>query len=133
MTCFKMTSVERIHEYGNLRKEEFSESLVQVPDEWPSMGEIRFDNVSFAYDENLRNILNNVSFSIKPNEKVGIIGRTGAGKSTILQSLFRMAEPSGHIWVDGVDIKQIGLHVLRSKIAIITVSAHGNPIEPVKP
>lgn len=60
-----------------------------------------------------------MNFFIKPGEKIGIVGRTGAGKSSIIAALFRMIEPTGIIFIDGIDIKEIGLHDLRSKISII--------------
>ena len=64
-------------------------------------------------------ILKNITFVIKPKEKIGIVGRTGAGKSSLITSLFRLAEPEGKIFIDGVDSKSIDLHELRSKISII--------------
>ena len=116
-----MVSVERINEYTKLDRENLENETVKAPINWPSDGEITFDNVSFTYDQNLPNVLKNVSFKINGREKVGIIGRTGAGKSTIFQTLFRMAEPNGDVIIDGVNIKDISLHELRSKIAIIPV------------
>ena len=89
--------------------------------EWPTKGEIIFDNVSFSYDENLPDVLKELSFKINPGEKIGIVGRTGAGKSSIIQTLFRMAEPSGIILIDNINIKDIDLNELRSKISIIPV------------
>jgi len=91
------------------------------PKDWPSRGEIIFDNVSFSYDENLPDVLRELSFKINPGEKIGIVGRTGAGKSSIIQTLFRMAEPSGNIFIDNINIKDIDLKELRSKISIIPV------------
>jgi ATP-binding cassette subfamily C (CFTR/MRP) protein 4 len=117
-----MTSVERVDEYAQLQQEGLNNSeLVKVtpPADWPQNGEIVFENVSFAYDDNLPPVLKNVSFRIEANEKVGIVGRTGAGKSTIFQTLFRMAEPDGNVFIDGLNIKQISLKDLRSKISII--------------
>lgn len=77
---------------------------------WPSKGEIRFDNVGLRYRPDLPLILKNVSFDIRPGEKVGIIGRTGAGKSSVTQALFRMVElAKGRIMIDGLDIGVLGL------------------------
>ena len=94
---------------------------IKPPKEWPTKGEIIFDNVSFSYDENLPDVLKELSFKINPGEKIGIVGRTGAGKSSIIQTLFRMAEPSGNILIDDINIKDIDLNELRSKISIIPV------------
>lgn len=116
-----MTAVERIDEYTVLPSEPLDSGELEPPKEWIQDGQIKFDNVSFSYAENLPNVLHNLSFDIKANEKIGIIGRTGAGKSSIIQSLFRMAEPKGSISIDGVDIKRISLHHLRSKLSIIPV------------
>ena len=115
-----MTSVERINEYIQLEKEELEKGEIQkLNEDWPQNGGIIFKNVSFAYDITLANVLKDVSFEIKPREKIGIVGRTGAGKSTIFQTLFRMAEPSGTVLIDEVNIKELSLHALRSKISII--------------
>ncbi len=89
---------------------------------WPEQGQVVFDNVSFAYDDHLPKVLKNVSFTINPREKVGIVGRTGSGKSTIFQALLRVAEPSGLVTIDGLNIRDINLNDLRSKIALIPVS-----------
>jgi ATP-binding cassette subfamily C (CFTR/MRP) protein 4 len=94
---------------------------IKPPKEWPTKGEIVFDNVSFSYDENLPDVLKELSFKINPGEKIGIVGRTGAGKSSIIQTLFRMAEPSGNIFIDNINIQDIDLNELRSKISIIPV------------
>lgn len=116
-----MTSYERINEYSKLDVEPLDTGKVKPPADWPSEGEITFDNVSFSYDpkNKLPNVLNELTFTIRAGEKVGIIGRTGAGKSSIIQTLFRMSEPDGQILIDNVDTKELSLHDLRSKIAII--------------
>ena len=117
-----MTAVERIQEYSSLPKEPLEQGEIEPSKEWIQNGKIKFENVSFSYAENLPNVLRNLSFEIKPNEKIGIIGRTGAGKSSIIQSLFRMAEPKGLILIDDVNIKKISLHNLRSRLSIIPVN-----------
>ena len=101
--------------------EPLDKGKIKPPSNWPSQGAISFDNVSFSYDpqNKLPNVLSELTFSIKAGEKVGIIGRTGAGKSSIIQTLFRMSEPEGKILIDNVDTKELSLHDLRSKIAII--------------
>ena len=110
-----------MNEYTELEKEPIESGEVKAPSNWPQHGEIRFENVSFSYDsKTLPNVLNGLTFQIKAGEKIGIVGRTGAGKSSIIQALFRMAEPSGgQIVIDGIDICKLSLYDLRSKIAII--------------
>jgi ATP-binding cassette subfamily C (CFTR/MRP) protein 4 len=75
-----------------------------------------------SYDESNKEnnkVLKNLNFEIKGNEKIGIIGRTGAGKSSIIAALFRMTEPQGDILIDGISTKSLGLHDLRKSISII--------------
>ena len=75
------------------------------------------------YREELEPSIKELSFTVQPNMKVGIVGRTGAGKSSILQALFRLCElKEGKILIDGVDISQLGLHILRKNIAYIPQS-----------
>ena len=114
-----MTSVERILEYVDLSSEHLSKGDKEPAKDWPQRGEIYFNDVSFAYDKSLPNVLHNLTFKINAGEKIGIVGRTGAGKSSIIQTLFRMAEPDGSILIDDVDIKEISLHDLRKRISII--------------
>lgn len=87
--------------------------------EWPEEGKIEFKNVFLRYAPTESPVLKNLSFVIFPREKVGIVGRTGAGKSSLIQALFRLAEMDGAIEIDGVNTSEIGLHDLRSKISII--------------
>jgi ATP-binding cassette, subfamily C (CFTR/MRP), member 4 len=118
----QMTAVERILEYTELPSEPLDEGEMKPPnDKWPQRGEIRFEDVNFKYDANLPNALNELTFEIKPGEKIGIVGRTGAGKSSLIQTLFRMGALEGKIFVDNVDISKLSLHDLRSKISIIPV------------
>ncbi|RNA32981.1 multidrug resistance-associated 4-like [Brachionus plicatilis] len=114
-----MTSVERVLEYSELETEPLDKGDRKPPVEWPSNGEICFNNVSFKYDKNLSYVLNNINIKINAGEKIGIVGRTGAGKSSIIQTLFRMAEPDGSLIIDDIDIKKLSLHDLRSKLSII--------------
>jgi len=87
---------------------------------WPTNGKIRFDNITMRYNLEHEPVLRNLSFEIKDKEKIGIVGRTGAGKSTLTLALFRLLEASeGTIFIDDVDISKIGLNDLRSKISII--------------
>ncbi|KAL0104938.1 hypothetical protein PUN28_016527 [Cardiocondyla obscurior] len=117
----QMTSVERILEYSKVDSEPPLES---TPDkkpksEWPENGKIEFKNVFLRYAPLEPPVLKNLNFVIFPREKVGIVGRTGAGKSSLIQALFRLADVDGLIEIDGIDSGQIGLHDLRSKISII--------------
>ncbi|SMF17806.1 ABC transporter transmembrane domain-containing protein [Pseudobacteriovorax antillogorgiicola] len=112
----RLTAVERLKYYGTLAQES-SEGCR----EWhPKSGSIVFENVSLRYDKHLPLVLDGVSFVIPHGQNVGLIGRTGSGKSTLFQSLFRLVEiESGRILIDGADHRDIALDTLRKKIAII--------------
>ena len=116
-----MSSVERILEYSELPEEASltSPKELRPPKDWPRNGTIEMRSVFLYYDTSARPVLRNLCCFIKGGEKIGIVGRTGAGKSSILAALFRMVEPSGEIVIDGIDTKTIGLHELRKKISII--------------
>ena len=122
----QMTSVERVLEYTKLVPEPPFESTSdkKPPSTWPERGEIKFDNLSMSYFPKDPPTLKNLSFTIQPLEKVGIVGRTGAGKSSLISALFLLAPTEGSIIIDKVVAQDIGLHDLRSKISII-------PQEPV--
>ncbi|XP_045033103.1 ATP-binding cassette subfamily C member 4 isoform X4 [Daphnia magna] len=117
----QMTSVERVIDYSKLPSEAplDSASGKKPPDTWPLSGTIQFDGMSLRYIEADQPVLKSITCLIRANEKIGIVGRTGAGKSSLIAALFRLTEPDGHIIIDGIDSKSIGLHDLRSKIAII--------------
>uniref|UniRef100_A0A1Y1KPK2 ABC transporter domain-containing protein n=1 Tax=Photinus pyralis TaxID=7054 RepID=A0A1Y1KPK2_PHOPY len=112
-----MTSVERVLEYEALEQEP-EDHCITPPPNWPEHGKIVFDSISLRYSHDLL-ILNDINLVIKPREKVGIVGRTGAGKSSIINALFRLSEFSGSIAIDGIDTKTVPLSELRSKISII--------------
>ena len=119
-----MTSVERILEYCKLDQEPPAQlpSQYRPPSNWPSHGHIVFDNVSMSHFNHLHAplALNHISLTIRPTEKVGIVGRTGAGKSSFIQTLFRMGTlVDGQIKIDHIDISTIGLDDLRCRISII--------------
>jgi ATP-binding cassette, subfamily C (CFTR/MRP), member 1 len=121
-----MNAVERVSYYSyQLEQEAPSEVEEHKPQqEWPCEGTIVFDQVEMKYAPDLPLVLKGVSFSISSNEKIGIVGRTGSGKSSLMQSLFRMVEPSGgKILIDGIDISILGLTDLRSKLGIIPQDA----------
>uniref|UniRef100_A0A8D0WNG2 ATP-binding cassette sub-family C member 5 n=1 Tax=Sus scrofa TaxID=9823 RepID=A0A8D0WNG2_PIG len=123
----RFTSVERINHYiKTLSLEAPARIKNKAPSsDWPQEGEVTFENAEMRYQENLPLVLKKVSFTIKPKEKIGIVGRTGSGKSSLGMALFRLVELSGGcIKIDGVRISDIGLADLRSKLSII-------PQEPV--
>jgi len=115
-----MNSTERIHHYGTQLEEEAPLHMGEVRPTWPEHGEIVFDNVEMRYRAGLPLVLKGLSMHVRAGERIGVVGRTGAGKSSIMSALFRLQELSGgSIVIDGVDIGKIGLHDLRSKLAII--------------
>lgn len=121
-----MGSSQRIYDYTQLKTEDQLQKGTDkkyVESKWPSKGEIWFDNVSMKYRPHLEPSISCLDCKIQPGMKVGIVGRTGAGKSSILQVLFRLSEScEGKLLIDGVDIKIIGLHMLRKSIAYIPQS-----------
>ncbi|KAJ2646880.1 ABC transporter C member 13 [Coemansia sp. RSA 1250] len=103
-----------------LEKEDDHFKNVELPKNWPAEGKISVHNYSMRYHQELKPVLHNLTFDIKSREKVGVVGRTGAGKSSLSQALIRLVEPdSGSIEIDGVNISTIGLHDLRSQISIV--------------
>lgn len=115
-----MNAVERVLHYTELPAEGAVTTSNDPPMSWPDRGQISFTNVAMAYREGLPLVLKNVTFGVKPGEKVGIVGRTGAGKSSLLQALFRAVElHNGKIEIDGYDISCIGLDVLRGRLALV--------------
>jgi len=117
----QLVAVERIIEYTDLESEgpyEIPES--NVPDDWPQTGAIEFRDLKMRYRKGLDLVLKGVTAYIAPREKIGIVGRTGAGKSSLILALFRMVEADeGAVFIDGVNIARIGLKDLRSKLSII--------------
>ncbi|KAG1666954.1 hypothetical protein FOA52_004237 [Chlamydomonas sp. UWO 241] len=119
-----LTSVERIMQYFPLEPEAASDTSPEVaktlPPNWPAQGAIEIQELCMRYRPGMPLVLKGVSFSITAGEKVGLVGRTGSGKSSILLALFRMVEPaSGRVLIDGVDCATLGVHHLRSKMSII--------------
>jgi ATP-binding cassette subfamily C (CFTR/MRP) protein 1 len=117
----QMNNVERIFHYTRT----VPEAPLEIPEtkprhDWPQHGAIELRNVSMKYRVDLKPVINNVSCTIQPREKIGVVGRTGAGKSSLTNILFRLVEPcNGEIIIDGVDVSKIGLRTLRSALAII--------------
>ncbi|EFR00027.1 oligomycin resistance ATP-dependent permease YOR1 [Nannizzia gypsea CBS 118893] len=115
-----MNATERIHYYGTQLEEEAPLHLRQMDERWPQSGQISFMNVEMRYRAGLPLVLQGLNLNIKGGERIGIVGRTGAGKSSIMSALFRLTELSGgSITIDGIDISTVGLHDLRSRLAII--------------
>ncbi|KAK5650692.1 hypothetical protein RI129_001721 [Pyrocoelia pectoralis] len=116
-----MVSVERILEYSTIERERDFESTptLKPHSTWPSEGCIKFNNVFLRYSNDDPYVLINMSFIVEPLQKIGIVGRTGAGKSSIISALFQLTETEGSILIDGVDITAIGLRDLRKNISII--------------
>ncbi|KAI0674258.1 multidrug resistance-associated ABC transporter [Trametes maxima] len=113
-------AVERILYYTELPSEGALTTPNDPPASWPDSGEIEFKNVEMAYRPGLPPVLKGVSFYVKPGEKIGIVGRTGAGKSSLLQALFRIVNvQAGQIEIDGRNIGEIGLSVLRGRLALV--------------
>ncbi|XP_041696295.2 ATP-binding cassette sub-family C member 10-like [Coregonus clupeaformis] len=119
-TEMQLVSVERTEEYSTTLPTEPQHGSPQVPTSWPEQGWVEFRGAVLSYREGLPNALDGVSLVVRPGEKVGVVGRTGSGKSTLFLALFRMVELNqGQILVDGVDTSQVGLAQLRSMLAII--------------
>ncbi|XP_063350533.1 ATP-binding cassette sub-family C member 5 [Pelmatolapia mariae] len=124
----RFTSVERINHYIKTLESEAprqSPETAQPAPSWPQEGKITFQDVEMRYRDDLPLVLKNLSFTILPEETIGIVGRTGSGKSSLGVALFRLVElTGGSVIIDGINVAQIGLDDLRSKLAII-------PQEPV--
>ncbi|TPX53868.1 hypothetical protein CcCBS67573_g09639 [Chytriomyces confervae] len=117
----RMNAVERVNEYSEIEQERaFTIEENRAPLNWPSKGSIQVSNLEMRYAPDLPPVLRNISFSVKGAEKVGIVGRTGAGKSSLSLSLFRIVEATqGTICIDGIDISTLGLFDLRSRMTMI--------------
>lgn len=117
----QLVAVERITQYSQVPQEPPAELPGRdPPSQWPQSGGVTFNNFSLRYREGLDLVLKNITINVKPREKVGIVGRTGAGKSSMVLALFRFVEAAGgSISIDGVDISTIGTDRLRRCITII--------------
>uniref|UniRef100_A0A8B9LSK0 Multidrug resistance-associated protein 1 n=1 Tax=Astyanax mexicanus TaxID=7994 RepID=A0A8B9LSK0_ASTMX len=116
-----IVAVERVKEYEDTEKEaEWKLEQSSVPAGWPTAGHIEVRNFGLRYREDLELAIHDITVIIEGGEKVGIVGRTGAGKSSLTLGLFRIIEAAqGEICIDGVNIANLGLHDLRSRITII--------------
>ncbi|MCI4394913.1 hypothetical protein PGIGA_G00174300 [Pangasianodon gigas] len=115
-----IVAVERISEYTDIKNEAPWLTDICPPNDWPTEGKIRFENYKARYRPELELVLHGITCNIENTEKIGIVGRTGAGKSSLTNCLFRIMEAAeGHIMIDGVDISTLGLHTLRNRLTII--------------
>ncbi len=132
-----MNAVERIVEYQNIEGEE--QTIAVVPLDWPQNGIVNVNNLSTRYSKDSPNVLHQISFTLNKFEKLGVVGRTGAGKSSLSLAFFRIILISeGYIEIDGVDVTTVSLHDLRSRLSIIpqdpvlfggTVRSNLDPLE----
>ncbi|KAH9785135.1 ABC transporter C family member 13 [Citrus sinensis] len=117
----KIISIERIYQYSQIPGE--APPVIEdsrPPSSWPENGTIELIDLKVRYGENLPLVLHGITCAFPGGKKIGIVGRTGSGKSTLIQALFRLIEPAcGRIIIDNIDISTIGLHDLRSRLGII--------------
>ena len=132
-----MNSVERVTYYSENVEEEtgrhsidggvqdldrFEEEKKKHPS-WPSEGKVELSQVSMRYRKNLPLVVKNISMTVNAGERIGVVGRTGAGKSSLMNIFFRIMEFDGTVTIDGINTKDICLDLLRSRLTIITQEA----------
>ncbi|XP_066020153.1 ATP-binding cassette sub-family C member 4-like [Pocillopora verrucosa] len=115
-----MTSVERVMSYAKIGSEPGYSIETRPPQSWPGKGSLKIKQLSLAYHEGGPCVLKNITFNTCEKEKIGVVGRTGAGKSSLVSALFRMPEPSGKVFIDDVDITSINLQEARRSMVVIT-------------
>ncbi|KAI3506643.1 hypothetical protein L1887_21203 [Cichorium endivia] len=123
-SCFvenRMVSVERMKQFTNIPSEaEWVKKDGPPPPNWPTHGSLELNDLQVRYRPNTPLVLKGITLNIEGGQKIGVVGRTGGGKSTLIQVLFRLVEPTGgSIIIDGIDISTLGLHDLRSRFGII--------------
>lgn len=119
-----ITAIERVDAMSKIPQEKpmKTDDEHRVPESWPSKGALEFENVCLRYREGLPLALNNLSFCIPPGKSCGVVGRTGAGKSSLTVALFRLVEiESGKITLDGVDLSTLGLSDVRGRANGMTI------------
>jgi len=112
-------SLERIQGYIDIEHEKPATETGKPPAYWPASGELRVENLSARYSEDGPEVLHGLSFNIKSGERIGIVGRTGSGKSSLTLSLLRCIPTQGSVTYDGIDTSELNLDALRSSITII--------------
>ncbi|KAG7086727.1 hypothetical protein E1B28_002661 [Marasmius oreades] len=112
-------SLERIDGYLNIEREPGASSTIEPPAYWPASGELRVENLSARYSTGGPKVLQDLSFQVKSGERIGVVGRTGSGKSSLTLSLLRCIHTEGNVYYDGLDTSAINLDALRSNITII--------------
>lgn len=116
----ELIAVERVHGYCKLKPEVNAAGSQDASFGWPIQGVVRFESVTMRYREHLRPSLRDMTFHTRPCERIGIVGRTGAGKTSIMAALTRIAPLQfGRITIDTVDIATLPLHILRSRLALV--------------
>jgi len=122
-----MQSTERVLSLSKVKEEEpksMKENYKEPPPDWPKDGRIVFEDFKYRYRKNLPLVIKHINVNIESNEKVGIVGRTGSGKSTMMAGLFRINEPAGgRILIDGIDITTVPLNILRTRMCILPQEA----------
>jgi ABC-type multidrug transport system fused ATPase/permease subunit len=120
--------VERVEEYSSIEQE--PAAVIEghrPPENWPSDGVVKVSGLEIKYAPELPAVLKDLSFVTKPREKIGVVGRTGAGKSTLSLAFFRILPfAKGKIVIDDVDISTLGLRDLRTRLTIIPQVCIGN-------
>ncbi|PSR71469.1 hypothetical protein PHLCEN_2v12736, partial [Hermanssonia centrifuga] len=116
---YNLNRLERIRQYLVVEQEPTPKDGGEPPAYWPSSGELRVDNLSARYSPEGPKVLQNISFHIKAGQRVGIVGRTGSGKSTLTLALLRCIYTEGTVWYDGMETNSLNLDALRSNITII--------------
>jgi len=120
-TEMQLVSASRILVHADfILPEDQQQEIQMLPPNWPTQGNIKFSNLTVKYSPVQKAALNQLTLEIKQGQKIGIVGQSGAGKSTIALSLFRVVEPSsGLIKIDDVNISKVGLSILRKNLAIV--------------
>ncbi|KAF8876196.1 P-loop containing nucleoside triphosphate hydrolase protein [Gymnopilus junonius] len=112
-------SLERIQQYIDIEHEPKSTAAGMPPAAWPTNGSLRVENLSARYSQFGPTVLQNITFQVNPGERIGVVGRTGSGKSSLTLALLRCLITEGAVYYDGIDINSINLDALRSSISII--------------
>ena len=115
-----MTSVERVISYTNTQPEPGYDVAARPPDNWPECGSFEVKDLSLVYYDGGREVLRDINFSVRSKEKVGVVGRTGAGKTSLVSALFRLPEPQGEILIDGINILKLNVQCARQAMSVIT-------------